>query len=397
MLAALRRPRPPTPKRALQRLERLRRAWPERFSAQPTAAPLQSSGKPASEDATGTDIAVELADNHATNVPAPGKAVSLDQAHCPPVPGTLAAGIREYLYENQRAIWPHLKGDSISKPWWYETRSPAVNDGINPFAPKRRSARSPDLRADEVVRLYNAIAFAMWQHGMVMSAHVIILWETLHVYEHERATELLSEYLNEAKKWAAVGTTGVPRRRRRQRTGEGFEFRYVYVHENATQRGFHTHILCTVPRSAAKAFAAWSQHALARLARHRGDGRTVRVVASNAKTEEAAVGRCWNWFRYISKQLRPAAGWGFIDEPPRSLRLILKVWPYRIALPVTCAQLVGGSRDIWMKAQEEAGFKSQLVWGDDLDQIYSGRELNEWRDRLASEDIRRILSAYEDD
>ena len=89
--------------------------------------------------------------------------------------------------------------------------------------------------------LYDAIAFAMWQNGVIMNAHVIILWETMHVHNHEAAARLLSDYLNQAKKWAAVGKLGESRQRRRERTGKDFDFRFVYVHENATQRGFHTH------------------------------------------------------------------------------------------------------------------------------------------------------------
>ena len=88
--------------------------------------------------------------------------------------------------------------------------------------------------------------------------------------------------------------------------------------------------------------------------------------------------RCWNWFRYITKQLDPRFGIGSPDEPLRQLRGILKVWPHRTALPVTCAQMVGGSQDIWTKAQREAGFKSELSWGD-LERIYEGRELDEGR------------------
>jgi hypothetical protein len=173
---------------------------------------------------------------------------------------------------------------------------------------------------------------------------------------------------------------GKPRQRRRERTSEGFTFRFVYVHENATQRGFHTHILCTVPWSLAKDFSAWSMRTLARLARHHGDERTVRVVARYARDEGVAVARCWNWFRYITKQLDPRFGIGSPDEPLRQLRGILKVWPHRTALPVTCAQMVGGSRDIWTKAQREAGFKSELQCGD-LERIYYGQELDARRDR----------------
>ena len=68
-----------------------------------------------------------------------------------------------------------------------------------------------------------------------------------------------------------------------------------------------------------------SRKTLARLARHRGDGRTVRVVASNARDEGVAVARCWSRFRYLSKEFDPNVGFGRVDEKDRPLREILKV------------------------------------------------------------------------
>ena len=75
----------------------------------------------------------------------------------------------------------------------------------------------------------------------------------------------------------------------------------------------------------------------------------------------------------LQSKLDPKFGIGSPDEPLRQLRGILKGGPHRTALPVTCAQIVGGSRDIWTKAQREAGFKSELQCGD-LERIYYGDE-----------------------
>lgn len=58
-----------------------------------------------------------------------------------------------------------------------------------------------------------------------------------------------------------------------------------------------------------------------------------------------------------------------------------------------CAQLVGGSRDIWTKAQQEAGFVSRLVHGD-LNEIYTGRELDEWRQWRKAEEIGEMLGSF---
>jgi hypothetical protein len=387
LLAALRKREPAIPKRALRRMEHKRRAHSAAFGER--RSELLGVTQPESE-LTATDATIfDLRD------PPPQEQnqsdLMLTGALEAPA-STLEVELGWWVYENQRKLWPHLKGEVIPKPPGWEAPPPLI--AVNPFAPVRRPARSSDLTADAAVRLYNAIAFGMWRHGAIMNVHVVILWETLRVHEHERAAKILSEYLNQAKKGAAVGTPGAPRQRRRGRTGEGFEFRYVYVHENATQQGFHTHLLGTVPRPAADAFRAWSMKTLARLARHRGDGRTIRVVVSNAKDEDAAVARCWNWFRYMTKQLGRTVGWGRVDESPRPLREILKVWPYRTALPVTCARLVGGSQDLWSKAQKAAGFTSRLVGGD-LDQIYAGGELNEWRSRLKAEELAKFLNRLE--
>lgn len=57
---------------------------------------------------------------------------------------------------------------------------------------------------------------------------------------------------------------------------------------------------------------------------------------------------------------------------------------------MTCAQLVGGSHDIWTKAQEEGGFRSELRHGD-FAKIYDGHELNEWRARCKADEIAQML------
>jgi len=420
LLAALGPPPGRTPKRALQRFERLRAAHPHIYGPRPQEMAAGTGTRVAEAGGTTASAAVMPTDGAAVGAAASAAVMPTDAETggtaasaavvMPPdaeAGGTAASAamMPTDSSANQassvatKTPTPTRERLHIFPPGWLDGnwewpkgyRPPATLAdirsafGLGPPKP----TRSSDLRL-EVVRVYTAIAFAMRQHGAVMNTHVVIMWETLHVHDHGRATKILAEYLNQAKKWGAVGKVGEPRRRRRERTGAGFDFRYVYIHENATQMGFHTHILCTVPRDAAKAFEAWSRKTLARLARHCGDGRTVRVVPSKAKTDAAAVSRCWNWFRYISKQLGPNAGWGRAGEAPRPLREILKVWPYRTARPVTCAQLAGGSRDIWTKAQQEAGFESRLHCGD-LSEIYAGRELDEWRQWCASAEIREVL------
>ena len=287
-------------------------------------------------------------------------------SHRPKDPCSIAAGIERHLYKSGR----------IPRPAGYRP-TPPVDGSSNPFRDKAKE-RSSDLSVKDACKVYNAIAYAMWRHEAVMNTHVIIVWRTLGVDGHGRATKILSSYLNESQKWASVGKHGQDRQRRRQRTGYGFEFRYVYVHENGMGNGFHTHILCTVPREVSKEFAAWSMDCLSRLARHGGDGRSVFVVVAKGRTEESNVARGWFWFRYLMKQLRPGVAWGYTNERPQQLREILKVWPYRNSWPVTCMKLAGVSEDIGRAAQKEAGFVSRLMHGD-LADIYAGRELEDGR------------------
>jgi len=308
----------------------------------------------------------------------------------PPAPGDLTAAIARWIYERQAEIWPHLKPGSIPKPAGYAPLA-SVNGPRNPFQSVPTKTRSSDLSGRDALKVYNAMAFAMWRYEAVMNAHVIILWRTLGIMDAARATKIFSAYLNRAKKWAQVGASDELRRRRRERTGLGFELRYVYVHENGTKNGFHTHLLCTLPRALAKEFAVWSMKTLSRLARHRGDGQTIRVVTAKGRSAEMNVERSWWWYRYVMKQLGEDVGWGPVHEAPTPMREVLGVWPKRIGLPVGCAQLTGVSQDIGQAVQDEAGFVSRLERGERAD-IYRGLELDEGRRRRAWEEMAPALT-----
>ena len=379
ILAALREPPKPTPKKALRLMERSRKAHPKAYGERREEKP------PAIVEAGGVDNEIVTSEGPAENcdVPTtPATMVPVSQMLIPkpqfrlPPSDSLTEGISRHLYENQAKIWPHIKEPTIPRPPGYQPRQ-ATTAGHEPVQPTKKT-RSSDLMGRDAVKLYNAIAFAMWRDEAVMTVHLIILWHTLGVYDHARATGIFSDYLNQAGKWAKVGKEGESRERRRNRTGYGFDFRYVYVHENGTGRGFHTHVLCTVPRIVAKDFERWSMQALRGLACHKGDGRTLFVVTAKGWKPEANVARCWHWFRYLMKQLNSKDGWGPKNGPHQPLRETLQPWPYRKSLPVTCAQLTGTSHDIGEKAQKEAGFISRLMHGD-LADIYAGHELEDGR------------------
>jgi Transposase DDE domain len=254
-----------------------------------------------------------------------------------------------------------------------------------------------DLNYRQVVRLWNAVSFHMWQYGEVMSAHIIIAWRGLEVTNHANARHLLGQYLNRCQKWARVGfTASLDLRRqlqwslRQSRYGDGFNFRYVFTNECSGTRGFHSHILASVPDRLRPNFEAWSRQTLAKLAKHPGTAETVMVVPSNAKNEHDAVERQWHCVRYICKQLEPE------PEPSQRLRNVLRLWPYRSALPMTIPadQLTGASRDIRTAAQRAAGFLSELTSGD-LTRIYDGHELEEYRARLAADKDSGLIRAVE--
>ncbi len=251
-----------------------------------------------------------------------------------------------------------------------------------------------DLNYRKVVRLCDAVSFHMWEYGEVMSAHIIIVWRGLEVTNHAKARHLLGQYLNRCQKWGRVGLTAPLDLRRRlqwslrqSRYGDGFNFRYVFTNECSGTRGFHSHVLASVPDRLQPIFEAWSRQTLAKLAQHPGTSETVMVVPSNAKNEHDAVERQWHCVRYICKQLEPE------PEPSKRLRNVLRLWPYRSALPMTIPvdQLTGASRDIRTAAQRAAGFRSELSCGD-LSRIYDGHELEEYRARLQEEERQKLIS-----
>jgi hypothetical protein len=268
--------------------------------------------------------------------------------------------------------------------------------------------RSSDLTTGEVVQFYSAICFGMWRFGPTgcMNTHTTILWESLGVRDHQRALKLLGRYLNEARKWARVGTLGVPYRRPRggPRSGQGFVFHYAWVCEHSRAHGFHSHILCSVPKTAIPAFRAWTRAALVRLAQHPGDRKTVRIIPSREQTEAGAVYRCWAWFRYLSKMLDPSPDNLWRPRDPhtgaylpgaRHLRDVLQVKRHRLGLPVTCWRLADHSTDLGSKAQKAAGFLPAVLWAPPeliKSELYSGWELKAWRERQELAELDRRLA-----
>ena len=175
ILASQRKRTVPAPKKALRRMNlKGSPAGIWRAVVEPMPAAVVASAEPAAGtemcELQGSAIG-EVGQTETTKMEV--QQAPLEARRRSPARGSLEEAIGRYLYENQGTIWPHIKGKD-AKPKWYRPAGAVVAESENPFRPKTRAARSSDLTEDEAVRLYNAIAFAMWQHGAVMNAHVVI-------------------------------------------------------------------------------------------------------------------------------------------------------------------------------------------------------------------------------
>lgn len=321
---------------------------------------------------------------------------------------TFARDIAQYRYENRKTLFAHLP----RKDWPPLVRvCPRSSRGlyfrspsgerlkINPFRPdepmkEKASAplRESMLRA-EVPRLYSAMAFAMWQYGRVMNAHMTILWKLLGVTDPNKAVEILSKYNHEAAKWLKVGEgDNVVRSRRSRRSSRAsMPHLFVYVHEQAQEKGPHTHELMSLPVDRAQAFAEWSRDCLARLAKCASVDEAAVFFTPASKQrrefnpyqgarEEFAVGRHWRWFRYLTKGLDPLhQERSPVDGAWHVARDVFEIRrPFMATGPVACRRLAGWSENLGQAAQREVGFVSKFELGD-WARLYDGSELDEYR------------------
>jgi hypothetical protein len=300
----------------------------------------------------------------------------------------LAEDLRRWFYEHSHELWPHMPELRFPKP-----PPRPVPTGENPFAPP--IAKRPSVLGREVARLYDAVAFLMWQHGLVMNTHVTINWRLLGFSDDRRAVKILGRYNHEAAKWLKVGYSDADRKRMTKRAwAGGSEHYWIYVHEHGCYEGFHTHQLCVIPPDKATAFWKWSLAAFARLTgqyRIHPDAvwfspctRSRGFEPYRGKNELDGVARCWDWFRYLIKSL--GHDWYVPDDQKvlHPARDIFKPYPFVKTADVHCAKLAGGSENIRKKAQVAAGFRSKHLKGE-FDSLYNGSELEERRRRLEDE------------
>lgn len=277
-------------------------------------------------------------------------------------------GLAAHLHECAPQIWSHIPDIAQQFP------APAGylpwRQSDNPFAvPQAAATQSSRLTLDDIRKLYDAMAYAMWRHKVTMNAHVIIIWPMMNI-ESERGAKILGKYLHEAQKWAAVGLEPNEKRRR---TRLGWRLHYLYVHENSPGRGFHSHVLMNVEKHACGEFEAWSRQCLERLTKRYVRPDAFRLVRGYAKTEAAQIEQAWTWFRYITKEYDDEAQYILRDEGGRSkmpLRDVLKLWSARPAMNIPPMDRCKASHSIGGKAQQADGFRSWF-WNAKTDRPYN--------------------------
>lgn len=299
----------------------------------------------------------------------------------------LARNIAVYLYERQGEIWSHIEDfGGISRPRNYQP-APKPSSLANPFLRKYRSA----ILTDEAARLYNSLAFAMDQYGIVMNGHMTVAWELFGVRDHIKAASVLTEFNARTRKWLEVDGSG--RRRKGTRStvwGPGEPFYYAYVHEHASTYGFHTHELFHVSDGKARAFAERAVTCLAQLTGVTKPPAEAVVITPSTKRDGFAPylprfkrneeERCWVWFRYLAKNLSPHE-FKQVGNQCGLQRDIFRIRPVFIApAPVACTNLFGCSENIAVGAQTKAGFASKFDRGD-WKNLYSSSELDQYRQR----------------
>jgi hypothetical protein len=280
----------------------------------------------------------------------------------------------------------------------------------NPFSLPRSIRRAdvsnvdPRLRSavltDEASRLYRCLAFAMDQYGAVMNGHMTIVWKAWGITDHAQAASVLTECNARMGKWLRVNATGRKRKGVTSPTyGAGERYFYAFIHENTSDRGFHTHQLVGLMDGKARAFSERAVKVLQRLTRKTKVPVGAVVFTPGTKRDGFAphlhhfkkneVERCWIWFRYLAKNLSPHE-FKQVGDRYALQRDIFRI--RRIFVqpqPVTCSELFGCSQNIGVGQQKKGGFISKLDLGD-WENLYNGSELRDyrlWEEQMAQQKI----------
>jgi len=303
---------------------------------------------------------------------------------------TIAAQVGQLLYERGSELYRHLPDLKFPKP----ADHPPPRAYQNPFTHslpseeelyRRRGWVSPRAARlkHEPVKIYDALAFAMWRFGLMPNCHITISFKKLGIHRERRAVALFSKWNKEAKRWLKDDK---PRKRWR-RTPRFFlgggQYFHVYALEEGPKLGFHIHQLAYVPHHAWKEFEfkmkQWfsKQLGVARL-----DPEAIFVRTYFAARESDGVIRTWDWFRYLIKGLSEDQSYLDTDGKWHSARSIFKPYRLRKAGLVDVRNMAGVSENIGKSARESAQFQSRFRTGE-WHQLYDGRELEEGRQERA--------------
>lgn len=88
---------------------------------------------------------------------------------------------------------------------------------------------SQHLSSKEAERIINAASFCIAQYGVSFDTHLTLAWEAAGIHDHDLTADRFVELKNRIQK-RMVRKFDQPAH-------------FVYVHENARDRGFHTHLL----------------------------------------------------------------------------------------------------------------------------------------------------------
>lgn len=269
----------------------------------------------------------------------------------------------------------------------------------NPFTRKYR----PAVLTDEPAKLYNALAFAQWNYGLVLNSHLTITWSLLGVRDQRQAVDILSKFNQEAGRWLAIDNAGRRRKRTSTETWGGRSlYVYAYIHEHTNERGFHTHQLFHAPDGKAKAFSEWTPHRLAELAGL--DGPVADAVFFTpgtkrdgfsphmARFKKNEVERCWAYFRYLIKNLDPDQAKEVGDQSANQRAIFKAETNYVEPPPVYCKKVFGCSENIGIGEQRGTGFVSKFDAGD-WDRLYDVSELAAFQRFVEVERQERELGA----
>ncbi|MGY3388756.1 hypothetical protein ACVWW6_001347 [Bradyrhizobium sp. USDA 3311] len=92
----------------------------------------------------------------------------------------------------------YMKANPFARPQLTERQVTSLKQ------PKARSA----VLTNEAGALYNCLAFAMREHGIIMNGHMTLTWPLLGIKDHVQAAAVLTEFNARMRKWLGVDASG---------------------------------------------------------------------------------------------------------------------------------------------------------------------------------------------